>query len=176
MKRQNRAYSGRPHAAAHPPGQPHRLPCPAPPEAAARSRKGAPYRCRDALESSQFSGKTLTANPRPNWGKDAPQKPYLPSASSPRSAVHGGPSRAEQPALRRGCPSEPPACASSDPPDHPDASEGRPRLPRAARSFVLRHRHQHLDSRPPEMCRVHHKPELIQSASSNNDSVMRRRQ
>lgn len=72
-----------PGAAVHPPGQPHHPPRPAPPEEAARSRKGAPYRCRDALESSQFSGRTLTPNPRPNWGKDASQKPYLPQRQQP---------------------------------------------------------------------------------------------
>lgn len=59
-------------------GQPHR-----PLEKAARSRKGARCRCQDALESSQFSGKTLIPNPRPNWGREAPQKPYLPQCQRP---------------------------------------------------------------------------------------------
>ena len=60
-----------------------RVVCTTPPEEAARSRKGSRYRCRDALESSQFSGKILTPNPRPNWGKDAPQKPHLPQHQRP---------------------------------------------------------------------------------------------
>ena len=145
---------------------------PALPKEAARSRKGARYKCRYALESSQFSGKTLTPNPRPNWGKDAPQKHYLPQHQRPSVSCSWRLEQSWAAGPAAGVPLRAPACASWDPPDRPDAWEGRPQLPSAARPFVLGHRHQHLDGRPPAMCRVHHKPELLQSASSNNDSVV----